>query len=237
MIGHYLLSMAGCRSFTPSEERRLLRVIRSLPPRDRALLTAQWMGGYRISETLSLTVGSVLHHGNLRGVISIPPRRLKGGYGTTRRVPVSNELRRALEVHLHHLRKRWELTPELPLFISRKADSEGAPKPLTAESARLIAHGAFARAGIENDGQMGTHSFRKSWARKVYSHSGNCLITVAAALNHARVTTTQLYLAPNEDDVMAAMRAVDFTRKPRTKAKVLPFKTSDQDTGTQTRFA
>ena len=213
--------MAGRRSFTPPEERRLLRVIRSLPSRDRALLTAQMMCGYRISETLSLTVGAVMHQGKVRGVISIPPRKLKGGYGRTRRVPVFGELRRALEVHLHHLGKRWELTPDLPLFISRKGDSEGEPKALTAESARLIAHRAFARAGIENDGQLGTHSFRKNFAHKIYAHSGHCLITVAAALNHARVTTTQLYLAPDEDEVMAAMRAVDFTRRPRPNLKLV----------------
>jgi hypothetical protein len=52
--------MAGRRSLTSIEERLLLSVVRGLPPRDRCLITAQWFRGDTISESLSLTVGSIL---------------------------------------------------------------------------------------------------------------------------------------------------------------------------------
>jgi len=46
--------MAGCRPLTRPEERRLLAVVRRLPPRDRALITTQWFSALRISATMGL---------------------------------------------------------------------------------------------------------------------------------------------------------------------------------------
>lgn len=64
---------------------------------DRTLVTAQWMTGIRISEILSLTVGSVLRDETVVDKIGVAPRHLKGKRGTTRWVSVLPELRRALE--------------------------------------------------------------------------------------------------------------------------------------------
>lgn len=165
--------MAGRRSLTSLEERMLLAVVRDLPPRDRCLITAQWFTGFRISEILSLKVGSVLRSGEIVSKIGIAPRNMKGGYGRTRWIPVLPELERALASYLGWLRRRFELSPEMPLFISREADQEGNLRPLTRESARRIMHAAYTAAAIENDGRLGTHTLRKTWARKVYKNSGN----------------------------------------------------------------
>jgi len=73
--------MAGRRSLTPLDERMLLSVVRELPPRDRCLITAQWFTGFRISEILSLKVGSVLRDGEIVSKIGVAPRNMKGGYG------------------------------------------------------------------------------------------------------------------------------------------------------------
>jgi len=163
--------MAGRRALTPLEERMLLSVVRELPPRDRCLITAQWFTGFRISEILSLTVGSVLRNGEIVSKIGVAPRNMKGGYGRTRWIPILPELHRALFSYLGWLRMRLELSPAMPLFISREGDSEGNLRPLTRESARRIMHAAFAAAGVENDGRLGTHTLRKTWARKVYKNS------------------------------------------------------------------
>ena len=92
--------MAGRRPLNKIEERQFLKVTRKLPKRDRALCTAQWLTGFRISEVLSLTIGSVLRNGELVQKIGIAPRNMKGGYGRTRWVPVLPELQRALESYL-----------------------------------------------------------------------------------------------------------------------------------------
>jgi integrase len=87
----------------------LLSVVRELSPRDRCLITAQWFTGFRISEILSLTVGSVLRNGAIVSKIGVAPRNMKGGYGRTRWIPVLPELNRALGSYLGWLRRRLEL--------------------------------------------------------------------------------------------------------------------------------
>jgi integrase len=194
----------------------LLSVVRELPPRDRCLITAEWFTGFRISEILSLTIGSALRNEEIVSKIGVAPRNMKGGYGRTRWIPVLPELHRALFSHLGWLRRRWELSPVMPLFISREADPEGNLRPLTRESARRIMHAAFAAAGVENDGRLGTHTLRKTWARKVYKNSGNDIMILKAALNHSDVAVTQKYLEADEDEVIAAIQGCDFTRRRKT---------------------
>lgn len=215
------LGMAGRRPLTPAEQRQLIRIARRLPARDGALITAQLMSGFRIAEVLSLTVGSVMRNGELSTKIGIAPRNMKGGYGRTRWVPVVPELRRALSRHLNCMRTRWELTPDLPLFLSRQVTADGNARSITTEMARLIMHHAFSRAGIENDGRLGTHSLRKAWARNTYEACGKDICLLRAALNHSDVSISQRYLEVNAEELEAAMRAVDFTRGPRRRSKHL----------------
>jgi integrase len=168
----------------------LLSVVRELPPRDRCLITAQWFTGFRLSEILSLIVGSVLRNGEIVRKIGVTPRNMKGEYGRTRWIPVLPELHRALFSYIHWVRRRLELSSGMPLFISREGDTEGNLRPLTRESARRIIHAALAAAGVENDGRLGTHTLRKTWARKVYRTSGNDIMILKAALNHSDVSVT-----------------------------------------------
>ncbi len=213
--GAISLNMAGRRPLTPNEERRLLRAVRRLKARDRALVTAQWLTGFRVSEILSLRVSDVFRNGALVPKIGVRPSRLKGGYGSTRRVPVSPELGRALERQLAHLRRTCKLDPDLPLFVSRQEGEGGATRPLHRDSARLIIRAAFAKAGIEDDGRLGCHTLRKTWARRVYDQSGHDLNLTRAALGHGNVAVTQRYLDVDDDRLFQAMAAVDFTRRRR----------------------
>ena len=209
--------MAGRRPLTAIEERQLLKVTRRLCPRDRALVTSQWLTGFRISEILSLKLGDIVRGGVLVEKIGIAPRNMKGGYGKTRWVPVLPELQRALDSYFGWLRRRIILHPNLPVFDSRVSQQDGSPKAIGRERARLIIKRAFAAAGIMDDGRLGTHSLRKTWVKHVYKNSGNCLMTLRAALNHSSVEVSQAYLAVEEDDVLKAIRGCDFTRKPRSK--------------------
>jgi len=204
------------------EEVRLLRVARSLPTRERLLITAQWQTGLRISSTLSLTVASVLRNSAVPEMLGVTPQYLKGRRGTTRWIPIMAELRQAIEAHLAHLRQLHELRGDLPLFLSRKANPDGTVRPLSRESARRVLAEAFAAAGIEDDGRLGSHSLRKSWARTVYRNSGNDLMVLKSALGHRDVATTQKYLEPEEDRVLAAIRGVDFTCQRQANDEPLP---------------
>ena len=198
----------------------LLSVVRELPPRDRCLITAQWFTGFRVSEILSLKVGSVFRSGEVVSKIGVAPRNLKGGYGRTRWIPVLPELRRVLESYLGWLGRRFELAPEMPLFVSRSTAKSGVLRALTRESARCIMHAAYAAAAIENDGRLGTHTLRKTWARKVYKNSGNDIMVLKSALNHSDVSVTQKYLEADEEDVVAAIAGCEFPRGPRNKCVI-----------------
>jgi len=209
--------MAGRRPLTHEEERKLLQTLRGLDPRNRALITCQWLTGFRISECLSLTVGSVFRNGQLAGKIGVAPRNLKGGYGRTRWVPVLPELARALESYLGWLRRRLELVPEMPLFLSRESTPDGHMRPLSREAARLIIRDAMVKAGVVDDGRLGTHSLRKTWAKSVYRNSGNDIMVLKAALGHSDVAVTQKYLEVEEEVVLAAIKGCDFTRCRKSK--------------------
>jgi len=189
------------------------------------LVTAQWQTGFRISEILSLTIGSVARDGRVRSEIGVAPRYLKGGYGNTRYIPVLPELQRALEGYLLWLQHRMAISPALPLFLSREHNADGSARALSCESARRIVHRAFVLGGIENDGRLGTHTLRKTWARNVYVNSGNDLLVVRSALGHSDVSVTQHYLEPDRAAVLQAIRRCDFTRKPRRHSgnNTLPF--------------
>lgn len=213
--------MAGRRSLTPLEERMLIAVTRKMTPRDGCLVTCQWMTGFRISEVLRITVGTVLKGGEVVPKIGLAPRQMKGGYGKTRWVPVVPELKRAIARQLSWLRLRYELTPDMPLFPSRESGEGRNLKPLSRDMARHIIKGAFAKAEIEDDGRLGTHSLRKTWARNVYRSSGNDILLLSAALNHQSVVTTQRYLSVDDDELMTAMRECDFTRGLRKKPVVV----------------
>ena len=201
--------MAGCRPLSSSEQRNLRRALRKASARDRALVTTQLLTGFRISEVLSLTVGSVFKNGQLGSKIGIAPRNMKGGYGVTRWVPVLPTLARALEDQLAWLRKRYELTPDLPLFLSRQDNPDGTARSVNRESARQIIRQAFVAAGIEDDGRLGTHALRKTFAKQVYEASGKDLMVLKKALNHSSVSVTQRYLEVVEDDVMKAIAKCD----------------------------
>jgi integrase len=220
--GLYLSAMAGRRPLTRIEERALLKVVRKLSPRDRALVTTQWLTGFRISEVLSLTVGQVSRAGEILPKIGIAPRNLKGGYGTTRWVPVLPELRRALEKHLWWLGLKFQLEPKLPLFPSRKPTSTGEVRPIARARAHALLKSVFARAGVADDGRLGTHSLRKTFARSVYVASGRDLMVLKRALGHSDVAVTQKYLEVDEDRVASAIARCDFTRKPRKVASPPP---------------
>lgn len=201
-------SMSGRRELTELEQHALRATLPVLAPRDRALLVAQWLTGARISEVLQLRVCDVLRGMEIVSHIGFAPATQKGRRGPTRWCPVSAELRSALESHLADLRARGALvSAKQPLFFSREVAVGGGRRAIDRETARLIIARALTRAGIRNDGRLGSHTLRKTWARSCYEASGRCLLVVQAALGHRQLDTTVRYLEPDAAVVQQAMAA------------------------------
>ena len=166
---HDSTRLSGSRPLNPREERCLVRHIRRIKARDRALISAQMFLGFRISEVLALTVGHVLLNGQIRTRVALPPRFLKGRRGTTRNVPIGPELRRALERYLAQQAQRSELASNAPLFPSSHRDLNGNTIAISRSSAEKIIKRALRRISPDPQG-LSTHSLRKSWA--VYAAVG-----------------------------------------------------------------
>lgn len=216
--------MAGRRPLTSEEEMRLRQALDRSNPRDRALVLCQWTTGFRISEVLSLTYGSIWRDEKMLPSVGVAPASLKGGYGRTRWIPILPQLADALQSLRHWLHLRFEICDDLSLFPSREGDDDDRARALSVGQARLIVMRLFRAAGIRDDGRLGTHTLRKTWARRVYAASGNDMMVLRDALGHASVGTSERYLDVGRDRVLEAIRvgwgqASDKSQQPAPKAR------------------
>ena len=220
--------MAGSRPLTSSEERHLVRHIRRINARDRALISAQLFLGFRISEVLALTIYRVWDGSRIRTRVALPPRFLKGGYGTTRTIPVGPELRRALEHYLAQRGRHEDLRSNAPLFLSPRHRPNGAQKPICLSMAEKIIKRALVTVCADPQG-LSTHSLRKSWSVRLYDASGHDLQVVRDGLGHRSVAVTQAYLPTDQAKMEDLIRQGDWTRSkkptsPKIAAKDTPAK-------------
>lgn len=109
----------------------------------------------------------------------------------------------------------------MPLFPSRKSGPGGRLRAISRVQAHNIIKAAFAAAGIEDDGRLGSHSLRKTMAQNCHRHSRSPLI-VKAILGHSQISSTMAYLEADAVEIQAAIASCDFTRRPR---KVVPQET------------
>lgn len=172
--------------------------------------------GYRISEILALTIGHVVHRGTIRDRVALPPRFLKGKRGSTRTVPIGQELRRALKRYLFQRAGRGPLKPNDPLFFSPRGGADGQPHAIRRSMAQKIIKKALSRIASEPQG-VSSHSLRKSWGLRLYEASGHDLMIVRDGLGHRSVAVTQIYLPTSADRMEACMRQTDWTHRLRAE--------------------
>lgn len=205
--------MAGSRALSPMEQRLLVRRCRNLRPRDRALICTQLFLGFRISEVLALTIGHVVANGQIAPRVTLPPRLLKGGYGSTRSIPIGAELARALERYLQERGPVAELSRGAPLFLSRAHGPGGSEKALSRSGAEKLIKAVLSRLAPDDPYGLSTHALRKSWAHRLYVESGHDLLCVRDALGHASVATTQRYLPVDRSRIDKMILRGDWTRR------------------------
>jgi site-specific recombinase XerD len=194
--------MSARTPLTPFEEAAVLGVLSRFNPRDRLLVLMGLRTGLRVTELLSLTVGQVWHGGAPRTEIVIPRRCVKFGRGVRARtvrsrvLVVGNSVRSAVADLLGPDAAAGTLDVEAPLFRSRVKGGR-----LQRWRANRIVKGIIQAAGCRPDATWGTHSLRKSFARSVHKAAGGDIMITMAALGHAKIDTTQRYLAEDIDTV------------------------------------
>ena len=140
--------------------------------------------GGRISELLSLTIGDVYQNQKPVTDLLFEKSIVKGGE-VSRAVPVNRDGRLAIDDLIVWHRQHYQNTEESrPLFPSRH---QSGTIPMHRQTAHDILKKAFIAAGL--NGKLATHSLRKSFAQRVYEHSGDIYL-VQELLGHRNVATT-----------------------------------------------
>lgn len=192
--------MKGCRPLSDVEVASVLEQLGShrYPARDRALFLLGLRSGFRISELLSLTVGDVFQNGNFVDRVSVARRHMKKKM-EGRTVALHPEARTAVETWVRELAAAGHTHPHTYVFRSR----EGANRALNRRSAWAMLKKAYGARGLT--GKTGTHSMRKTFAKRIHEKLGRDIMKTQKALGHARITSTCSYLSFAEEEVEDAI--------------------------------
>lgn len=183
-----------------AELRRL--VDGAADPRDRALIAFVANTGVRISEALAMNVGDVSFP---RGELYVTLVKTDSETTLPLTADLEAELRRWLNTYAAEVGKLERRQTLFPPY--RKGGfttgPEAAPKTLNPyariTAPRAIIQRAALAANIELEPGDGWHTVRRSFARIIYEAArvhgyDDALRITQAALNHAKVTTTERYL-------------------------------------------
>lgn len=190
--------MAGCRPLTDAEVELVSRSFGGrYAVRDKALFLLGVYTGFRISELLSIRVGDVWHQGTMRHVLRVARQHMKGQ--REGRVAALNEkVRVVLAQWIAAMPQPYDA--QTPLFRSQKGGKLGRGQ------AWKILRDAYAANDLE--GPLGSHTMRKTTARRLYDQTQNVLL-IQRALGHQHLGTTEKYLGFILDEqVFAAQRAL-----------------------------
>ena len=166
--------------------------------RDRALFLLGLYTGFRITELLSLRLQNVYQHQEVLSRVSVPRRNMKGKYAS-RSVPVHSHAQLALAAWITEMPHHFETTPESFIFRSR----EGENKPISRMHAHRILREAF--DSCEMTGALGTHSMRKTFAKRVHLRLGNDLAKTKEALGQKNITATMHYMSFMQEEIDQAI--------------------------------
>ncbi|MDD5597681.1 MAG: site-specific tyrosine recombinase XerD [Victivallaceae bacterium] len=158
--------------------------------RNRTILEIIYACGLRVSETASLTVGSVKFDDETI--------RVKGKGGKERLVPVGGTALRLLGRYLAEVRPQLVRNPmEATLFLSRSG------RKLNREWIWNIVKEAAKIAGISKN--IYPHTLRHSFASHLLENGAD-LRVIQEMLGHADISTTQIYTHVNQKQLLAVHR-------------------------------
>ena len=172
------------------EYQRLMQTVRDVATpyywqRDLAIVTIFLHTGIRLSELVSLTLGSVdLSEGTIL---------IQGKGNKQRRLPLNNEVALVIKKYLS---KRPEVETE-SLFVSKLGSG------LSARSVYHLIKRYLKKAGI-NKVKLGVHSLRHSFGASLLSKGVN-LVVIQELLGHTKLETTRRYLHINNSDLRNAV--------------------------------
>ena len=209
IIEHYLTDwgrlwhaqrMGTTRALTQDEAAAFLEAVEER--RMRAFYTVALNTGYRVSEMLSMSVGSVWRHGRVLERVVVPRHQMKGKH-QSRQMPLNADSRWALWEWIQDYREQCgDLSGREPLWPAVSGATAWA-KNLSRMA--VDRHIKFVAARLGFDGGIASHSLRKTFAVRVYHLFGYDLRKTQKALGHKSIAATAAYLESASEDELVSV--------------------------------
>jgi integrase len=194
--------MKGCRPFTEEEVKLVLESLSGkMAARNRALFLLGVRAGFRISEMLSLRLGSVLQFGRIVERVWVDRRSMKGKIEGRTQV-LHAAVRQALVEWIEQMAQRRILRTETPLFLSQRNPDRAI--------SRFWAYRFLKKAfrACEMQGKLATHSMRKTFAARAYEGFKGDRGKIQIALGHKSGSSTDYYLSFRQEDIDGVILAM-----------------------------
>lgn len=173
--------------------------------RNKSLFMLGVSCGGRISALLQFYLNDLYQNGTAVTDLHFDKGIVKGGKAS-RYVPLNADGRVAInELVAWHIEYFGVFDAERPAFPSRNT-GRGIIS-MTRRNAHNILRDAFNAAGL--NGKLATHSLRKSYAQRLYEHTGD-IFCVQQMLGHKSVSTTQRYLGVDYRKVRQASEVMSL---------------------------
>jgi len=196
------LRPSGPAPYQPKAPRRIPRAIPDgqfnelfaalASDRDRALLAFWISTGARARELLTVVEGRVDPASQLIGVVRKGSRALQ-------MLPASADAFVWLRLYQHWLDAQVPRGPDAPLWWTLRRPV----RPLAYDAARMM----FGRAQDAPGSNWSLHDLRHSAAYRMANDPGMSLVDVQWVLGHAHLSTTEIYLTPNPDELVERLLA------------------------------
>ncbi len=160
--------------------------------RDRALIAFYISTGARASELLGVEQGLVAPEDQTIGVV-------RKGSQTLQHLPASADAFVWLRLYQEELRSTVPKGLSEPLWRTLRRPF----RPLEYDAARMV----FTRANQLLGANWTLHDLRHSAAKRMVRDPNLTLADVQWVLGHAHITTTEIYIAPTPDEVVAQVLA------------------------------
>ena len=169
---------------------------KSFGVRNFALAMFAFNTGRRAGDILKLRLGDVYDPQSKSVKESLTIKEAKTG--KSKKLHLNEALRKAL---LQYILSEREYDPvHEPLFASRQRDSDGSKRPITIQWFWNLLKEVQSALGI--DGNMSTHTCRKTFARQVleaHKHDAEVLAMIQELLNHSNISMTRRYLGLTDE--------------------------------------
>lgn len=168
--------------------------------RDRTLILMGIHTGFRIRELLSLHIYDVWHGNAVRKAVTVARGFMKCKI-RSRTMPLHARVRQEIESLVKERMDQGTLHSDWPLF-----NKQQTKKPLSTRQAFDIVVNAAERAGVDT-GRVGTHSLRKTFARRMWTSPivNHDPAKMARLLGHENWNNTLRYLEFADDLEIAVL--------------------------------